>query len=197
MSNEATVSREVPAQEVVDSFVNLCHGRFEQVKAMLQEHPGLINAPSTQNETGIQAASHTGQKEIVKYLLERGATFDICVASVLGLEDDARRMLEADPSLKNAKGAHGYPLMLFAALGGSLAVAKLLRSHGVDVTGGEGVWTPLHAAVWADKPDIVGWLIDEGAPVGAKDYGGKTAVDFARSQQREAIVRLFEQRQIH
>src|SRR5688572_33506576 len=87
MSSQGTVSREVPAQDVVDRFVNLCHGRLDQVKAMLQEHPGLINAVSSQDETGIQAAAHTCQKEIVKYLLSQGATFDICVAAVLGLED--------------------------------------------------------------------------------------------------------------
>ena len=193
MSVDATVSHDVPSQQIVDAFVGVCHGRLEIVQTMLAEHPGLINARSSQNETGVQAAAHTGQKEICRFLLAEGAPLDICTAAVLGLEPDVNRMLAGDATLKDATGAHGLPVMLFAALGGSLAIAKTLHGYGAAVNGGDGVSTPLHGTVWADQPEIAEWLIVNGAKADSKDFTGKTPKEAAEAIKRPRVLQVFAQ----
>lgn len=183
----------LPSQEIVDKFVNMCHGRLEQVKSLLEEYPGLINAVSSQKETGIQAAAHTAQKEIATFLLSKGAPLDICTAAMLGLEDEVRSRLQVDPGERDATGAHGLPLMQFAALGGALAIVRLVAEHGAAVNGGEGISTPLHAAVWADRPEIVDWLIGHGARTDAKDFTGKTPRQSAEAATRERVLQIFDQ----
>lgn len=193
MSVNATVSHDVPSQQIIDAFVGVCHGRLDAVKTMLRDHPGLINAVSSQNETGLQAAAHTGQKEICRFLLAEGAPLDICTAAVLGLEADVNQMLAHDASRKDATGAHGLPVMLFAALGGSLAIAKTLRGYGASVNGGDGVSTPLHATVWADQPEIADWLIANGAKTDSKDFNGKTPKEAAEAIKRPRVLQVFAQ----
>lgn len=195
-ANFNPVSADVPSQAIVDAFVGVCHGRLEQVKTMLGEHPGLINAASSQNETGIQAAAHTGQKEICRFLLAEGAPLDICTAAVLGMAAEVERMLAADASRKDATGAHGLPVMLFAALGGSLDIARTLRASGAPVNGGDGVSTPLHGTVWADQPEIADWLIANGAKTDSKDFNGKTPKQAAEAIKRPRVLEVFERHNI-
>lgn len=197
MATNETVSPQVPAQEIVDKFVGVCHGKLETVKSLLLEHPGLLNAASSQQETGIQAAAHTAQKEIVLFLLEQGAPLDICTAAFLGRDDEVRQRLDADPAQKDATGAHGLPLMMFAAMGKHVELAKLLQTRGVSVNGGNGINTPLHAAIWANSPELVTWLLDQGAATDTKDFMGKTPRQAAESYKRAPLVEIFDQRGIN
>ena len=183
----------MPAQEIVDKFVGMCHGRLDTVKSMLEEHPALIDGVSSQNESGIQAAAHMGQRPIMEFLLAQGAPMDICTASALGRAADVRRMLDADRSRKDATGAHGLPLMLYVALGGSIEIAKLMTKRGASPNGGDGIMTPLHAAVVADQPQIADWLLEHGARTDAKDFNGKTPRQAAEAMKRTRILQVFAQ----
>ncbi len=191
VASAAAVNHEAPPQEVVDKFVALCHGRLDLVQSMLKEHPALINMRSKDDETGIQAACHTGQKEIVKFLLSQGAVLDICVASLLGMEDDVRGRLDADAAQIDVKGAHGLPVMLYAALGGNLPIARLLFERGAVVDGGDGIATPLHGAVWSNAPEIAELLLANGARTDAKDFMGKTPRESAEAAKREQVLQVF------
>ncbi len=184
----------LPSQEIVDKFVNMCHGRLDQVKSLLEEHPALITAVSSQHETGLQAAAHTAQREIANFLLSKGAPLDICTAAMLGLTTEVKSRLETDPAQKDAAGAHGLPLMQFAALSGSLEIVQLVAKHGAPVNGGEGISTPLHAAVWANAPEIVDFLLDHGALTDAKDFTGKTPRQSAEASKRERVLDVFSRR---
>ncbi len=181
-----------PPQELVNRFVTAAHGDFKQVKELLQAHPGLVNAPSSEGETAIQAAAHTGQKAIVRWLLEAGAPLDICAAALLGLADEVAVRLERDPSQAAATGAHGLPVMVYAAMGGDLEVAERLHARGARLDLGEGLNTPLHGAALFDHAPMVNWLVARGASLDAKDYGGRTPLEvaqrFKRAQAAEALA---------
>ncbi|MGL4821243.1 MAG: hypothetical protein ACRC5C_14920 [Bacilli bacterium] len=73
------------------------------------------------SESALGAASHTGQIEIVEFLLEKGARMDIFAAAVLGDLAVVRAMVQERPHLKYSVGPHGIRLLEHAAMGGPKA----------------------------------------------------------------------------
>ena len=119
--------------ELVGEFVLKAHGDLGVVKQLLEEEPALVNAAWDWGggdwETGLGAASHVGRRDIAEYLLERGARMDVFAAAMLGETEIVRAMLEAQPSLRDARGPHGIPLVAHAEAGGDAAreVLQLLQ----------------------------------------------------------------------
>ena len=175
-------------QAMQDEFVGVSHGDFDRVSQMLAANPGLVNAVAAWGETPIQAATQTANLPIMQLLLTAGAPLDICTASVLGLRDRVTLMLKADPSLKNATGAHGIPLLYFPAVVGNQEIAEILLSHGANPNAGEGGNTPLHGAAVFGQAAMAEWLLTHGAYHSPLDYEGKTPIDRAREHSHLDVV---------
>jgi len=113
----------------VRAFVTACHGQVDVVREMLQKRPGLVHAAWDWGfgdfETGLGAASHTGQREIAELLIAGGARVDIFAATMLGWTDAVNAMIAADPRIKSALGPHCLPLLHHARVGGPSAAATL------------------------------------------------------------------------
>ncbi len=164
-------------QSIVAEFARAAHGDFDTVKRMLKENRALLNAVWEQfNETAIQAATQTGQREIAEFLLAQGAPLDICTAAMLGNTNKVEEFLKQDASLAHAKGSHDYPILYFAALSGNPRIADLLVKYG----GGEGKEFALHAAVLSGSADMVNWLLANGVrDVNLPNYENKTPLTVA------------------
>lgn len=127
-------------KKIVEEFVRLSHSKLDKVKEMLAEHPTLLNAAHDWRrgdfETGLGAASHVGNKAVVKYLLEQGAQANIFTAALLGKMEIVKPMLEAFPSTLRAKGPHGFTLLHHANKGGdeALEVKEYLDYLGLKKT---------------------------------------------------------------
>lgn len=120
--------------ELVNEFVLKSHGDFARVQELLAQHPSLLNATwdwgGGDFESAIGAAAHTGQKEIARFLLAKGARMDLFVAAMLGKLEVVKAVIAAFPEARHAKGAHGIPLIVHAQMGGdeSQAVVDYLES---------------------------------------------------------------------
>jgi hypothetical protein len=120
--------------ELVNEFVLKAHGDLGVVKQLLEEEPAIVNAAWDWGggdwETGLGAASHVGRRDIAEYLLEHGARMDVFAAAMLGETEIVRAMLDAQPSLREARGPHGIPLLAHAEAGGEQArhVLELLQA---------------------------------------------------------------------
>lgn len=127
-------------KKIVEEFVRLSHSQLDKVKEMLAEHPTLLNAAHDWRrgdfETGLGAASHVGNKAVVKYLLEQGAQANIFTAALLGKMEIVKPMLAAFPSTLRAKGPHGFTLLHHANKGGdeALEVKEYLDYLGLKKT---------------------------------------------------------------
>ena len=132
-------------QEVIDEIVRMSHGDIDRVRELVDLHPGLVNARASWNEAPIEAAAHCGQQEIAELLLSAGADLDICTAAMLGDTGRVSDFLQQNPGLAHATGAHGIPVLFFAAMGGHIGIAELLWRHGASVNAGEGGNMALHA----------------------------------------------------
>jgi hypothetical protein len=110
---------------LVQDFVIYAHSDLEMVKKLLEKEPALLNATMDWGggdwETGLGGASHMGRRDIVEYLLERGARIDIFCATMMGRLDAVRSFLTLEPRLIDAKGPHGFTLHFHAQVGGKEA----------------------------------------------------------------------------
>jgi hypothetical protein len=125
--------------ELVQAFVAKAHGDLDAVKELLDDEPALLNAAwdwgAGDWETGLGAAAHMGRRDIALFLLERGARMDVFAAAMLGETEVVRAMLEAHPSLADAPGPHGIPLIAHAQAGGDEArgVVELLEGRAAAI----------------------------------------------------------------
>ncbi len=123
-----------PTTEQIRDFVVAGHGNLPRVREMLVELPALLNERyqwgENDLETAIQAAAQAGSAPVAEYLLERGAPLEICTAAMLGREEDVRQMLDKDPNLIKARGAHGISLISHAAFSNNIPLVEMLFKRG-------------------------------------------------------------------
>jgi len=99
--------------------------------------------------------------ELSAHLLARGATLTPHAAARLGMIDELKRMLDADPSLIDARGGDGQLPLHFAR---TVEIAQLLLDRGakIDVRDIDHAST---AAQWrvSDRPRVARFLVERGA----------------------------------
>ncbi|MBC7869867.1 MAG: ankyrin repeat domain-containing protein [Chitinophagaceae bacterium] len=181
--------------ELIRAFVIAAHGNLSNVQEMLAENPDLLRVEYEWQpgdlEDGIGAAAHVGNREIAEFFLEQGVSLNICVAAMLGRQEDVKSFLEKDPALANAKGAHGISLMFHAAMSGSVEIAKLLKEHGCN----EGYNHALHGAINHKQSAMVRWLLENGVTdVNTLDYQGKTPLKNAQESGQIEVAAMLEER---
>jgi len=178
-------------QSVVEDLVGNAHGNLARVRELLDVHPAALNLRAPWNETAIEAATQMGNKPIIELLIGRGAPVDFFTASVLGRMDEVESELEADPSRVNARGVHDLPALYFAAIGGDLAIAKLLLEGGADVNAKAESAAPIHGAVMGGSAAMVRLLLEQGADPSLPDYKGRGARQLAEDIGLREIADLF------
>jgi hypothetical protein len=116
-------------RNLIQDFVIYAHSNLEMTKKLLDKEPMLINAVMDWGggdwESALGGASHTGQREIVQFLLERGARIDIFCATMMGQLDAVKAFLTLQPKLIEARGPHGFNLHFHAQLAGKDAPQML------------------------------------------------------------------------
>jgi ankyrin repeat protein len=173
-----------PDQARVRPFVLAAHGDAAAVRAMLDEDPTLLNEKlEAFDETALEAAGHVGRRDILEFLLERGAPLTAFAAAALGRLEALRAFLDADPALANARGVHGFPMMYHAALSGDPAVAALLVERGGRVPG-----LALHAAVARNDAPMLAWLLERAEDLDAADHRGLTPLEAALQAGRPELA---------
>jgi hypothetical protein len=126
----------LPADKV-QAVVGESHRSLAAVRALVDETPLLANAcwdwGGGDFETPLQAAAHTGQREIALYLLSRHARLDVFAAAMLGQLDFIKAAFALDPKFHEIPGPHGFTLLHCALRGGepAAAVAAWMRAQGV------------------------------------------------------------------
>src|ERR1700743_2283568 len=116
---------------VVGEFVGRAHVNLGRVAELLAAYPTLIHAAwdwgNGDWETALGAAAHSGRRDIVEFLLSRGARIDILSAAFLGKLNIVKAILHETPNALHQSGSHGIPLMEYAKKGGNQEVIAYLH----------------------------------------------------------------------
>ena len=126
--------------EIVKEFVTVAHGNFDRTKEMLENEHLLLHVSNDWGggdfESAIEACGHTGNKEIIAYLMGKGARYNIYLACTLGHLETVKNVLTFNPALLNSKGPHGLTMLHHAIKGGdgSKPVLEYLQSLGAKET---------------------------------------------------------------
>jgi len=154
-----------------------------------------------------------GQRDLARYLVERGHPTDLPFAAGVGDLDTVRRHLRAGAPGPHAdrlyrhhraSGPEAEPAevvqdaLLFAVINGHGSVVDHLLGHGADVDHcrpwAAEVVTPLHGAAWAGWPEMVRMLLDRGAELTVRDpRHAATAVGWASHLGRSEVLAVFEE----
>ncbi len=184
-------------QSLIDDCVGSAHGNFARVKEIIDGRPELVDAPATWGETALQAASQMGDKQMVEYLLEKGARLDFFAACMLGRFEEVVGFLATDPGLARLAGIHDLPSLYFAAVGGQTRICELLLGEGADVNAGAGGERPLHGAAMRGHLGTAEWLLDNGADVNAPGFENRTALALALKSNQVEMADLLRRRGAH
>ncbi len=107
----------------VQSVVGASHFNIERVRALVTKRPALARASWDWGfgdwETALGAASHTGQGEIARLLIDHGARPNVFTLAMLGELDAVKAVIKAIPGTERIPGPHGISLLDHARAGHS------------------------------------------------------------------------------
>src|SRR4051794_40957841 len=99
------------APDLVKELVGKSHTDLAAVRDLVKRERRLAIASWDWGggdwETGLNAASHMGRRDIAELLLENGARLDTPAIVMLGLEPQVKALVEAFPEIHRTPGAHG------------------------------------------------------------------------------------------
>jgi ankyrin repeat protein len=183
----------VSQSNLTREYIIAAHSDLPKVRALLAEHPDLLDAAYDWGaggiEDGISAAAHVGNRAIAEFYLSQGIPLTICAAAMLGWVDDVRAFLVADPTLAQARGAHGIPVLFHAALSGKVEIAEMLVAAGCQ----EGFNHALHGAADFGQHGMAVWLLAHGVTdASTPDYQNKTPLEKAQERGDTAMIALLQ-----
>lgn len=135
-AGEPAPSGSFPRQDpaIVKEMVTVAHGNVARVKELVSARPALARAAWEWGygdwETALAAASHIGNKEIARILLDNGAHPTIFSAAMLGQIDVVRSFVASAPGIQRTRGPHGITLLAHARAGGNAEMVKYVDSLG-------------------------------------------------------------------
>jgi uncharacterized protein len=167
------------SSEVIRELVIAAHGDLEKVKELAGAHPDLLDSAHewrpNMTESPLEAAAHTGRREIAEFLLGKGAKPIIVAAAMLGDKESFEQLLVEDPERIRELGAHNFTLIFHAGLGGNLAIAERIYNE----VGDEGINSALLASVMTGQQEMTKWLIAKGVSLDSTDFRGRTPLQVA------------------
>jgi ankyrin repeat protein len=180
-----------------DIFSAAAVGDLDEVKRLLTESPGSIDAPDPfQRRSPLGWAVHYGRDEVAEYLSDAGAKATPQELISLGRTDEIRQLVEDDPGFVNRREVGGRdnedPPLIWALRGGQRELVEFLLSAGADPNM-HGDWeTPLSLA--CGDVDMATLLIDAGADVNLSMFPGWTMLSKAVHRRGFEVAELLLRR---
>jgi ankyrin repeat protein len=166
---------------------------LEAARAAMATDPSAARGVSPEGASLVCLAVYYGQIDIAEAVAAAKDTLDVFDAAALGRVDRLTALLDADPSLANARAGDGFPALGLAAYFKHPAAARLLLDRGADpnlAASNAAKVTALHAAISSNQLEIAEWLLDAGADVNARQQMDYTPLMGAAANARESLIDL-------
>ncbi|WP_412561107.1 hypothetical protein [Winogradskyella sp. MIT101101] len=107
--------------EIVSEVVGKSHFDLDRVKELVDKRTELARATWDWSfgdwESAIEAASNVGRRDIVDYLMSKGARPTMFTYAMLGGYNIVKSMIEMTPGIQKLQGPHGISLLQHAEVG--------------------------------------------------------------------------------
>lgn len=144
-----------------DDLMNAAYRDDTQTVAALIDRGMDVNSVDPAGNTLLHIAARNGNVQLLEFLLKN----------------------RANPLVRNRVGDTA---LMLAAYNDKQEAAKFLIAKGADVNNSG--WTPLHYAVFAEKPEMVHLLLDKGAKPDLKAPNEQTALMLAAKVGNVALI---------
>jgi len=158
------------------------HGLTDRVRRLLTrgvDPNGRVSRhPIYKGRTPVQEAALSGRMDVVSLLVDAGASWEhdavdeLVAAAMAGDGDAVRRLLGADPGLRDRAIERHPDLLVRAAEQNSYRAVALLIELGFDVNARHRT-APLHEAAMRGEIQIITLLLEHGADPNVRDTGYK------------------------
>ncbi|HZF54428.1 MAG TPA: ankyrin repeat domain-containing protein [Polyangiaceae bacterium] len=184
-----------------DALLDAVHGRdvardprLLDLLALLVAHGVDRSGVSAYGESGLRVLSRLGRFDAVRLLLGAGADkrqlgwTPLMEAVALGSLTDVQAALAQGAALEE-RDWWSRTAWLIALLAGDVAKATFLREHGADPNAlGRCGTPPLFYAIRGHHPDMVRWLLREGADIHQTDeFGGTALIEAVENDDLECV----------
>ncbi|MFN7936433.1 MAG: ankyrin repeat domain-containing protein [Bryobacteraceae bacterium] len=143
-------------------------GDLETIRLLLKAGAD-VNAAGANNITALSEATLFGRRDIVRLLLDNGA------------------------SHKGGVAMQKMPILSLAAIRGDLAIARMLVTAGAEVNATDAHGgTPLMWAAYSDRlnPALVSYLLQAGADAKARNNAGESALDWSLRRGDTVVAKM-------
>ena len=179
-------------------LMNAVKQQNTEIVKLLAEHGANVNISDDLEDTPLVWASSMKNEDIVKVLLENGADPDkgnfspLMWAAFHGNLPMLKMFFKYRANL-NLRTHEGWTALMWAAERGNLHVMWELLERGarVNMQNNSGQ-TALMLAAGRGRIGPVGLLLNKGGDASVVDFNKKTAVDYARTEQRKEVLMLLE-----
>jgi hypothetical protein len=119
--------------DIASEVVGVSHFNLDRLKELVDARPELAKATWDWGfgdwESAIGAATHVGRKDIITYLVTKGATPTLFTYAVLGEYETVKMMIDTYPGIQRNAGPHGITLLQHAKTGAQAEGADKIRSQ--------------------------------------------------------------------
>jgi ankyrin repeat protein len=165
-----------PDSETPLHRIAISGGSIEMAKVLL-EGGADPNVTRPDGRTPYELAVRHGNAQVAELLRSHGASADavrpidrLLGACIRNDRETANAILAAQPGLANELDLEDCEAIVRLAGRNKLDTMRMMAGLGFHLTSrGESGSTPLHVAAWHGYPDMVRLLLDNGAPVNARD----------------------------
>jgi len=175
-------------------------GDLAKVKSLLEKDAKRLDAGNRLQQTPLIMAAWGGHKEMVTFLLEKGAAVNhkdsfgatpLHMAVVQGHKEIVELLILKGADI-NATAKNGKIPLQLAFEKEHTAIIQLLLNQGIDIKTPVNEYgrTLLHKAVIMGKQKVVDLLIAKGADINTKDKTGKSPLDFALICGHKGLAKL-------